>query len=183
MIAVVLFVSLTLQSCDESKKVTTEIPLEKAIVINLNDITVEGEISELKSTGLNFFSENFTISRDILTSDVLNYLDRFNSIKSCNATIEITTLNDDGDAVDVTVESFKMETTGSEFLLANYPFTTNVDSILEQLSNFAIQVVTKLFFSETVGITVSGNTNYEPGTKLTVKVTLDDVVLVVDLLD
>ena len=166
---------LACYSCGD--KLTVEVPIS-SMTIELEDILVE-DSSGHKST-LSPFSATQTIllsSIQGVSDEAMEYRSKIESVK-VGATSAITIITTD--SVGTVVEEFVLDTDGAGSLsIPQYNLGTPYSG---NIQDFAAKLLTKLFLTEKVTLTASGKTDIPSGEKLKVKITLEDITLITNVL-
>ena len=166
---------LACYSCGD--KLTVEVPIS-SMTIELEDILVE-DSSGHKST-LSPFSATQTIllsSIQGVSDEAMEYRSKIESIE-VGATSSISIIATD--SVGTLVEEFLLSANDvGDFTIPQY----NLGMLYsDNIHDFASKVLTKLFVSEEVTLTASGKTDIPSGKKLKVKIMLEDIRLITNVL-
>ncbi len=164
---------LACYSCGD--KLTVEVPVS-SMTIELEDILV-GDGS--KST-LSPFSATETVLLSAIqgiSDEAMEYRSKIESIE-VGATSSISIIATD--SVGTLVEEFLLSANDvGDFTIPQY----NLGMLYsDNIHDFASKVLTKLFVSEEVTLTASGKTDIPSGKKLKVKIMLEDIRLITNVL-
>jgi FlaG/FlaF family flagellin (archaellin) len=168
-------------SCDKIKDASTaEIPVASVSIefdISVDSLTTKRATED----GLNLFDLTQSINiEDLqgLSDDAIKYSSSIESIEIGSTSITITST----DGEETVVKNFVFKAIGipNEINVSQYDLgTTYAD---DNLQSFAIQLMSKLFKDNDVTINTSGETDVRSGNNLKIKITMDDITLIAQLL-
>ena len=179
-LAVCLF---TFYSCDKVKDATTTEIKVSSVSFELDNITVEEDLSKSTADGLNIFNATHEVTlNDIqgLSDDAIKYASKIESVETGDASVTITTTNEDG----TVVKEFVLTATGisSSINISQYnlgePYTD-----FANMQDFVTQLLMKLFVNKSANLTASGKTDITSGENIKIKITIEDITLVAGLLN
>ena len=183
--AVLIACLLPFNSCKKSEDdvTTVNVPVDKAVTIELKDILVEDGTSSKSSKSaddevLNFFNISQMIYLDSIESlaDVMQYQSKIKSLEV--GTASITIIADDEETGTVIKDFVLTAKDASVLSIAEYELGTVYS---ENVQPFVNALILKLFQTKSVSINVLGKTNVTSGKNLKVEIELGGMVLTVNL--
>ena len=182
-IMVMLACLFAFYSCDKIKDATTTEIKVSSVSFELEDITVEEVATKSMADGVNIFNATHEVTlNDIqgLSDDAIKYASKIESVETGDASVTITTTNEDG----TVVEEFLLIATGigSSIYISQYNLGETYTDFAN-MQDFVTQLLTKLFFENSAMLTVSGATDITSGENIKIKITIEDITLVAGLLN
>jgi len=184
MLAILAVLILPFYSCKDTK---LEIPIPSA-TIDLGNVLVGGGPSSVKGVQrvgagdlISFNETDKVITMDDikgLTDQALEYKSRISEIEIGTASITITAPDD---ATGTEVKDFVLDVTGvGKLEIPQYNLGTSYAA--EDVVVFAKDVLAKLLSDDEITVSISGKTDVTSGKNLNVRIKLDDMKLIADLL-
>ena len=182
-IVVMLACLFAFYSCDKIKDATTTEIKVSSVSFELEDITVEEVATKSMADGVNIFNATHEVTlNDIqgLSDDAIKYASKIESVETGDASVTITTTNEDG----TVVEEFLLTATGigSSIYIPQYNLGETYTDFAN-MQDFVTQLLMKLFFENSANLTVSGATDITSGENIKIKITIEDITLVAGLLN